>query len=443
MKNKSLFMFYIAFVASLGGLLFGFDTAVLSGAVEKITEIYDLSPKMVGLTMAIALVGTVIGALFSAKPAERFGRLEILKIIAYLYFIGALGCALIIDWYALLFFRFLGGLAVGASSVVGPMYVAEMSPSHLRGRFVAFFQFNVVFGITLAYLSNFAIAEYIIKNPETNWQWMLGVMALPAALFAVLLFTVPESPRWLTKQGLTDRAKDVLSKIRHNVGDELQDIKDSLTHCEQKSIPLFQKKYTKPLLIAFFIATFNQFTGINAFLYYAPTIFKEAHAPEKMTLMLPILIGVVMIVFTMVGMLSVDKIGRKGLLFIGCAGMSISLAVASYGFFANIYYVYTFIALMIFTAFFTMSQGTVIWVIISEVFPTDVRAKGQTFGSMTHWAWNSVLVYALPVAFSYTNGASILFGIFAAMMLACFLYTFTLPNTNNKSLEQIQKELGC
>lgn len=430
------FMFYIAFVASLGGLLFGFDTAVISGAEKAIQQIYGLSDFSHGFTIAIALFGTIVGALVCSRPVEKYGRLKSLKTVAYLYLISALGSALIVNWYSFLFFRFIGGLAVGASSVVGPMYIAEVSPSHWRGRFVAFFQFNIVFGIVIAYLSN-----YCISGIPNDWQWMLGVLAIPALLFGILLNTVPESPRWLVKKHQDEQARQSLIKIGEtDVDKELAEIEASLSSDIGSNEGLFQRKYLKPLLYAFFIATFNQLSGINSILYYAPRIFELSGVFHDSAMMQSIIIGLTNLTFTMIGMVLIDKVGRKNLLYVGSLGMVISLASVSYGFYTNDFSgYYMLICLMGFIAFFAVSLGAVIWVLISEVFPTAVRSKGQVFGSMTHWVWNAILSWMFPV-FLVTGGTYI-FGFFAVAMLFSFFFALKLPETKNKSLEQIQKEL--
>lgn len=430
------FMFYIAFVASLGGLLFGFDTAVISGAEKAIQQIYGLSDFSHGFTIAIALFGTIVGALVCSRPVEKYGRLKSLKTVAYLYLISALGSALIVNWYSFLFFRFIGGLAVGASSVVGPMYIAEVSPSHWRGRFVAFFQFNIVFGIVIAYLSN-----YCISGIPNDWQWMLGVLAIPALLFGILLNTVPESPRWLVKEHRDEQARQSLIKIGEtDVDKEFAEIEASLSSDTGSNESLFQRKYLKPLLYAFFIATFNQLSGINSILYYAPRIFELSGVFHDSAMMQSIIIGLTNLTFTMIGMVLIDKVGRKNLLYVGSLGMVISLASVSYGFYTNDFSgYYMLVCLMGFIAFFAVSLGAVIWVLISEVFPTAVRSKGQVFGSMTHWVWNAILSWMFPV-FLVTGGTYI-FGFFAVAMLFSFFFALKLPETKNKSLEQIQKEL--
>lgn len=437
MKKK---MFYIAFVASLGGLLFGFDTAVISGAEQAIEKVYNLSSFWHGFTMAIALIGTFIGAFFSSKPVEKYGRLASLKTIAVLYMFSALGCALILNWHAFLLFRFMGGLAVGASSVVGPMYIAEISPSNWRGRFVAFFQFNIVFGILLAYISN-----YFIKGIPHDWQWMLGVMAVPAFLFAVLLYTIPESPRWLIMKKHDKEAYKIFESTGEpDIKGEVESIRASFASMASNE-PLFQKKYFKPILIAFLIATFNQLSGINTINYYAPRIFDIAGFGEDKMLN-AILIGLTNLVFTMLGMFLIDKLGRKKLIYIGSVCMFISLVSVTRLFYMNDLEgsgLILLISLMGFIASFAISLGAVIWVLIAEVFPTSVRAKGQVLGSMTHWVWCAILTWIFPIFVKegqYQNAAYI-FGFYAVAVAFSFIFALKLPETKNKSLEEIQKEL--
>lgn len=429
-------MFYIAFVASLGGLLFGFDTAVISGAEKAIQDIYELSDFAHGFTIAIALIGTIIGALVCGRPAEKYGRLRLMIAIAWFYLISAIGSAVIVNWYSFIFFRFLGGLAVGASSVIGPMYIAEISPSHWRGRFVAFFQFNIVLGIVIAYLTNYAI----VGIPH-DWQWMLGIEAVPALCFALLLLTVPESPRWLVKYGITSKARNILMEIGEpDVDRELKAIQESLKTPGGNSERLFQKKYFKPLLVTFLIASFNQLTGINAILYYAPRIFELSGLFRENAMVQSIVIGLTNLTFTMLGMVLIDKVGRKKLIGFGSIGMFLSLALVARGFYFEIYEgYYMMVCLMGYIAFFAISLGATIWVVISEVFPNSVRSSGQVFGSMTHWVWSALLSWFFPVFLSM--GATYIFAFFSIIALASFVFAIKLPETKNKSLEQIQKEL--
>ena len=430
------FMFYVAFVASLGGLLFGFDTAVISGAEKAIQSVYGLSDFAHGFTIATALIGTIIGALICGGPAEKYGRRKLLIVIAWLYLISAIGSAAIVNWYSFMFFRFIGGLAVGASSVVGPMYIAEISPSHWRGRFVAFFQFNIVLGIVIAYLTNYAV----VGIPH-DWQWMLGIEAIPALAFALLLMTVPESPRWLVKQNQTHTASLVLEKIGEpNVDKEITEIQDSLGNTGSVSEKLFQKKFFFPLLIAFCISSFNQLTGINAILYYAPRLFEMSGVFREGAMIQSIIIGLTNLTFTMLGMILIDKVGRKKLIGFGSIGMFISLFLVARGFYLqNFEGYYMLICLMGYIAFFAISLGATIWVIISEVFPNSIRAKGQVFGSMTHWVWSALLSWFFPVFLSI--GGTYIFGFFSIIALGSLIFAIKLPETKDKSLEQIQKEL--
>lgn len=433
------FMFYVAFVASLGGLLFGFDTAVISGAEKSVQQVYGLSDFTHGFTIATALIGTIIGAFFSTKPVEKYGRLKSLQVIALVYLISALGSALILNWYSFIFFRFIGGLAVGASSVAGPLYIAEISPSHWRGRFVAFFQFNIVLGIVLAYVSNL-----LINGIENDWRWMLGVMSVPALIFFILLFTVPESPRWLMSYKRDDEARNILQRVgAKDVEAEMQDIRESLASVSNSNESLFQHKYWKPVLIAFLIATFNQLAGINAILYYAPRIFEMSGLFRESSLLQSVIIGLTNLTFTMIGMVLIDKVGRKRLLYVGAIGMTAALGAVSYGFHAGMttgYYL--LICLMSFIAFFAVSLGACIWVVIAEVFPNSVRNKGQVFGSMVHWIWSATLTWTFPMFIGSGNsGGATIFGIFAVMSALSYVFAWKLPETKNKSLEQIQREL--
>lgn len=429
-------MFYIAFVASLGGLLFGFDTAVISGAEKAIQSIYGLSDFAHGFTIAIALIGTIIGALVCGKPAEKHGRLRILIVIAWLYLISAIGSAVIVNWYSFIIFRFLGGLAVGASSVIGPMYIAEISPSHWRGRFVAFFQFNIVLGIVIAYFTNYAV----VGIPH-DWQWMLGIEAIPALIFALLLMTVPESPRWLVKHGIINKARSILMQIGEpNVEKEINAIQESLKCTGGGSEKLFQKKYFKPLLIAFLISSFNQLTGINAILYYAPRIFELSGLFREGAMVQSIIIGLTNLTFTMLGMILIDRVGRKKLIGFGSIGMFLSLALVARGFYLEMFEgYYMLVCLMGYIAFFAISLGATIWVIISEVFPNSVRSGGQVFGSMTHWIWSALLSWFFPVFLSI--GGTYIFGFFSLIALGSLVFAIKLPDTKDKTLEEIQKEL--
>ena len=430
------YMFWVAFVASLGGLLFGFDTAVISGAERQIQEVFGLSDFAHGFTMATALIGTIIGALFCGKPAERYGRKKSLIVIGILYLISAVFSGAIVNWYSFMFFRFLGGLAVGASSVVGPMFIAEISPAAWRGRFVCFFQFNIVLGIVLAYFSN-----YWIAGVPNDWQWMIMAEAIPALLFSVLMFTMPESPRWLVKQGRDADAVAVFEKTGEtDVETELESIHQSLADASVKGGKLFQKRYWKPILIAFLIATINQLSGINAILYYAPRLLEMSGVFREGAMLQSIIIGLTNLTFSMLGMVLIDKLGRKTLIGIGAVGMVICQAMVARGFALEVFTgYYMLICLVGYVAFFALSLGATIWVVIAEVFPNDVRASGQVFGSMTHWVWSALLTWFFPLCLSI--GGQYIFTFFSIIAAMAILFAWWMPETKGKSLEQIQKEL--
>ncbi len=430
------YMFWVAFVASLGGLLFGFDTAVISGAEKQIQAVYALSDFAHGFTMATALIGTIIGALFCGKPAERFGRKKSLIVIGILYLVSAVFSGAIVNWYSFMFFRFIGGLAVGASSVVGPMFIAEISPAKWRGRFVCFFQFNIVLGIVLAYFSN-----YWIAGVPNDWQWMIMAESIPAFLFSVLMFTMPESPRWLVKQGREADAAAVFEKTGENdIQGEMEAIRQSLADSSAKGGKLFQKKYWKPILIAFLIATINQLTGINAILYYAPRLLELSGVFREGAMLQSIIIGLTNLTFTMLGMFIIDKVGRKTLIGIGAVGMVICQAMVARGFALEAFHGYYMLIFLVgYVAFFALSLGATIWVVIAEVFPNDVRAGGQVFGSMTHWVWSALLTWFFPMFLSI--GGQYIFTFFSIMAALALVFAWWMPETKGKSLEQIQKEL--
>jgi sugar porter (SP) family MFS transporter len=430
------FMFWIAFVASLGGLLFGFDTAVISGAEKQIQAIYGLGDFAHGFTMATALIGTIIGALFCGKPAERFGRKRSLIVIGILYLISAVFSGAIVNWYSFMIFRFIGGLAVGASSVVGPMYIAEISPASWRGRFVCFFQFNIVLGIVLAYFSN-----YWIAGVENDWQWMIMAESIPALLFSILMFTIPESPRWLVKTGSEDKAVAVFQQTgESNIDAEMAEIRKSLATEGGKSGRLFQRKYWKPILIAFLIATLNQLSGINAILYYAPRLLEESGVFREGAMLQSIIIGLTNLTFSMLGMALIDKVGRKPLIAIGAVGMVVCQAMVARGFALEAFHgYYMLLFLMGYVGCFAMSLGATIWVVIAEVFPNDVRAGGQVLGSMTHWVWSALLTWFFPMCLSI--GGQYIFAFFSAIAALALIFAWWMPETKGKSLEQQKKEL--
>jgi sugar porter (SP) family MFS transporter len=428
-------------VAALGGLLFGFDTAVISGTTAGLTSAFALTPGRLGLTVAIALIGTVVGSIFAGIPGDRYGRSDSLRIMAILYLISALGCAFAWDWYSLVFFRFIGGLAIGGSSVLGPMYIAEISPAKSRGRLVGFFQFNVVVGILVAYFSNYLIGRQ--QFGATEWRWMLGVSGIPALLFLVMLFTIPRSPRWLAQKSRLPEARSVLAEIGEpDPAAELAEIVRSLdVEHGQGQEPLFQWKYRLPIFLAIAIGMFNQLSGVNAILYYLNDIFARAGFSKLSGNLQAVMIGFTNLLATMAAMSIIDRVGRKTLLLIGSVGCTFCLAGVAAVFLSESHENLLVWLLVGFIAFFSFSQGAVIWVFISEVFPTRVRAKGQSLGSFTHWFMNAIISWTFPVVASHSRGAPFVF--FSAMMaLQFFVVLFTFPETKGITLEDMQRKLG-
>ncbi len=430
-----------AVVAALGGLLFGFDTAVISGTTSALTAAYGLTDKLLGITVSVAIWGTVIGAMLAALPWERFGRRDSMRGLAILYLISALGCAFAWSWPSLLVFRIIGGLGVGGSSVLGPMYIAEIAPAKLRGRLVGMFQFNVVFGILLAYFSNYIIG--LQHFGPTEWRWEFGVAALPAALFFVMLFTIPRSPRWLVKKGRVEEARSVLKLT----GDEdyehdLQEIVQSIaSEHEQKADKLFSRKYAFPIFLAVSIGLFNQLAGINAILYYLNDIFAHAGFSKVSGNLQAVAVGGTNLLFTMIAMSVIDRIGRKTLLLVGSVGTAICLAGVSVIFFTNQHQSYLLWLLIGYIAFFAFSQGAVIWVYIAEVFPNNVRAKGQSLGSFTHWLMNGTISLIFPIMAASSGAYPFVF--FAVMMIVQFFVVLLVyPETKGLTLEEMQKEMA-
>jgi MFS transporter, SP family, arabinose:H+ symporter len=440
-KGVNLYLLRSALVAALGGLLFGFDTAVIAGTTRALTATFRLSPAMLGVTVSMALWGTVFGSLFAAAPADRFGRKSCLGALAVLYIVSALGCAFAWDWYTLLFFRLIGGLAIGGSSVAGPMYIAEISPAEKRGRLVGFFQLNVVAGILLAYLSNFLVAG--AGFGATEWRWKLGVAALPALLFAIALTTIPQSPRWLVAAGRLKEAREALDRIGDPDPDRgLADIAKSV-RAEQhiRNEPLFQKRYRKPIFLAISIGMFNQLSGINAILYYLNDIFEKAGFSSVSSDLQAVAIGFTNLVFTMIAMTGIDRLGRKKLLLTGAVGTCLCLAGVA-AIFATGHRPEMLVWLLVgFIACFGFSQGAVIWVYLSEMFPNLVRAKGQSLGSFTHWFMNALISGIFPVMAARSGAAPFVF--FAVMMALQFVVVLKLyPETAGVTLESMERHLA-
>lgn len=426
-------------VAALGGLLFGFDTAVIAGTTHALSEQYQLSAASLGLTVSIALWGTMLGSLFAGIPGDRFGRRATLRVLAIFYMVSALGCAFAWGWYPLVVSRFLGGLGIGGSSVLGPMYIAEVAPAKWRGRLVGVFQFNVVFGILVAYFSNYTIGQFHLGAVE--WRWELGIAAIPAALFLLMLLGIPESPRWLVKKQRAEEARQVLQLTgEENVEQELGEIVASMD-AEHAKEGLFSRKYRKPIFLAVSIAMFNQLSGINAILYYLNFIFERAGFSKVSGDLQAVAIGATNLAFTILAMSIIDKVGRKTLLLIGSMGTAICLGGVAAIFFTGTHENLLVWMLVGFIASFGFSQGAVIWVFLGEVFPNQVRANGQSLGSFTHWFMNGLISWVFPLM-AATSGAYPFVFFSAMMVLQFFVVLFLYPETKGISLEEMEKKLG-
>jgi len=455
-----------AIVASLGGLLFGFDTAVISGAEQTLQELYSGTYESLaaslsslgflgkpgfwhGCTTASALIGTILGAWLSSKPSDAFGRRKTLSLLAVLYFVSAVGSAFAWDWWSFVIARFIGGLAVGGSSVVGPIYIAEISPAKSRGRLVALLQFNIVFGILLAFLSNYIIGA--MNLGDIDWRWMFGVEAFPAAAFFVLLMGNPLSPRWLMSRGRPDEARGIMERLgAANVPQEMQEIQESIELAHHSiGEPFFRKMYLKPILLAFLIAAFNQLSGINALLYYSTRIFELAGASADFARLQSVIVGATNLVFTMLAIAIIDHFGRKKLMLVGSIGYIISLGTVAWAFQTSQGGTIVLASFLLFIASHAFGQGAVIWVFISEIFPTQVRAKGQALGSFTHWfmaaaiSWTFPMLVGKPDAPGASQAGARVFAFYAVMMVLQFIWViFMMPETKGVPLEQIQKKLG-
>ncbi|HLX45855.1 MAG TPA: sugar porter family MFS transporter [Bryobacteraceae bacterium] len=430
-----------ALVASLGGLLFGFDTAVISGTTRALTTVYSLSAAMLGFTVASALWGTVVGSLFSGKPTDRYGRRACLRALAGLYLFSALGCAFAWNWPSLLFFRFICGLAIGGSSVIGPMYIAEIAPADKRGRLVGMFQFNIVVGVLIAYLSNYLVSLASL-GPE-EWRWKLGVAAIPAAAFFIALRNIPQSPRWLVREGHIEEARDVLKEIGEpDVEAALREIGQTVKAHGAPAEKLFTRRYMKPILLAVSIGIFNQFTGINAILYYLNDIFEFAGFSKISADQQAVTIGFANLLSTALAMSVIDRLGRRKLLLTGAAGTGFCLAGVAVIFATKQHQDLLLWLLVGFIVFFAFSQGAVIWVYLSEVFPNMVRAQGQSLGSFTHWIMNAMISAIYPVVAASSGAAP--FAFFAVMMVVqFFVVLFLYPETSGVTLERMELRLGA
>jgi sugar porter (SP) family MFS transporter len=436
MNKRRIFTWSI--IIALGGFLFGLDTAVISGAEQEIQKIWNLNVFEHGLTVSIALIGTVVGAMAGGIPTDLLGRKKTLFWIAVLFLVSAIGSALAIDWYTFLFFRFLGGLGVGCSSVTAPMYIGELAPASHRGRLVATFQFNVVLGILIAFLSN-----YLLQDTGDNaWRWMLGVQAFPSIVFLIAILYIPESPRWLVvKMGRSEEALEILSKVDPvSAKQELRSIE--LSHRSNNggtvSSSLFSSKYRLPVFLAVAFAVFNQVSGINAIIYYAPRIFEMTGLGTGSALLSSVGLGLVNFIFTLLAMNFIDRYGRKKLMLIGSFGLIVTLGLVANAFYSQNFSGFAVpVYLFLYIAFFAFSQGAVIWVFISEIFPNEVRAKGQALGSFTHWLMATIIAFTFPY-FTERLGGGNSFMLFTVMMVLQLVFVWkVMPETKGKSLEDV------
>ncbi len=430
-----------ALVAALAGFLFGFDTAVISGAEQAVQQVWQMSDAMHGFAISAALWGTVVGALLGGWPSDRYGRKPTLIAIGVLYAVSAVGSALAWDPISFMLFRVIGGLGVGASSVTAPAYIAEIAPREQRGRLVALFQTMIVTGILVAFVSNYLLAGVV----ENDWRWMLGVVAVPSIIYLLATLTIPESPRWLLVQhGAEERARAILTQINPATVDETVAAIRAEAARDARSISwgrFFDGHLKRPIMLAFLIAFFNQLSGINAIIYYAPRIFEISGAGNAVALLATMGVGVVNLVFTLVGMALIDKAGRKKLMYVGSVGYIVSLGMTAFGYASGqLEIVLPFI--LAFIAAHAVGQGAVIWVYISEIFPSNARAKGQTLGAGTHWVFAAALTLVMPAVLSSVSPVAI-FLFFAGMMVLQLVWVaLSMIETRGRSLEDIAAQLS-
>jgi MFS transporter, SP family, arabinose:H+ symporter len=433
--NSNLILW--SFTISLGGFLFGLDTAVISGAEQTIQKLWSLSDGMHGFAISIALYGTVIGAAFGGIIADTLGRKKSSIWVGLLFFVSALGSALAPEVYSFMVMRFIGGLCIGASSVVSPLYIAEIAPPKKRGLLVALFQFNIVFGILIAYVSNY----FFQGTSENDWRWMLGVVGIPSLLFTLLCTLVSESPRWLImKRNDLDAARKTLNAIDASATEEtLAAILKSKSQTTVQSQTFFSRQYQWPILLAFLFAFFNQVSGINAIIYFAPRIFELSGLAQSTALLSTAGVGLVNLIFTMVGLSLIDRVGRKTLMYIGSVGYIISLSLIAMAFYQDAFAGMTFFVFA-FIASHAIGQGAVIWVFIGEIFPNEVRASGQALGGLTHWVFAALITNVFPFFIAY--GGAPIFLFFAVMMVGQLLFVkFMMPETKGVALEDMQTRL--
>tara|TARA_S200000501_G_scaffold352639_1_gene371654 strand:- start:2430 stop:3746 length:1317 start_codon:yes stop_codon:yes gene_type:complete len=426
-------------ISALAGFLFGFDTVVISGAEKTLQVIWNSSDLFHGfVVVSMALWGTVIGAIFGGIPTDKLGRKKTLVFIGVLYFLSAIGSAFANGPIIFSFFRFIGGIGIGVSTIAVPTYITEISPAKDRGRLVGLYQFNLVFGMLIAFLSNY----YFIAFGEDSWRYMMGIEAFPALLYLIFSFYIPFSPRWLISKGKINEASNILSQI--NTKDQtkiiIQEIESDLNNSKSDE-SIFIKKYRYVLFLAFCVAFFNQFSGINAVLYYAPRIFEETGLDDTAALFNSVIIGIINLIFTYIGISLIDKIGRKKLMLIGSVGYILSLLMMALNIKDNLIGINTSIFIFSFIASHAIGQGTVIWVFISEIFPNKLRSNGQAFGSSVHWILAAIIPALIPYLFN-SIGSEIVFLGFAIMMVFQLLFViFIMPETKGISIESLFKKI--
>lgn len=440
--NPKYVLYYSALVAAISGFLFGFDTVVISGAEQTIQKIWQLDSVMHGLTISMALWGTILGALAGGLPTEHWGRKKALILVGFMYLISAIGSAVATDVYAFIVFRFIGGVGIGISTIAAPLYITEISPPAIRGKLTGMFQFNIVLGILIAFISN-ALLSHL--GPD-SWRYMLGVQAIPSILYILLCMRLPESPRWLiVRKNNTDKAIEIFSNLNPAADNtEITALTDSIAasvKSEADKKPFFTKSLLRPILLAFFIAVFNQLSGINAILYFAPRIFEMTGLGQQAALLQSVGIGLVNLVFTLIGLWLIDKAGRKTLLYWGCFGYILSLGLCSWAFASGHVGIVTY-CIFAFIAAHAIGQGAVIWVFISEIFPNQHRDAGQTLGSFTHWLYAALLTLIFPKLVTVLS-PEFIFGMFCTLMCVQLIWIkFWVPETKGISLENMQNRLG-
>jgi sugar porter (SP) family MFS transporter len=442
MPTSRLYLATNSFSAALGGLLFGFDTAVISGTIPFITKYFSLSDAMLGWAVSSALIGCVVGSLSVGKPGDLFGRRLMLKVMALLFLLSAVGTGLATSLSVFVLFRFIGGLAIGGASVLSPMYISEISPAHLRGRLVAISQLAIVSGILLAFFSNFLL----IGTGENNWRWMFVAGAAPALLFFILLFFVSQSPRWLVLMGRIDDARKVIARL--NPGRDIQPELDEIIQSAHKNsggirVKLFHKPYTRLVIIGMILGVFSQLTGINVIMYYAPSIFQAAGFSSDSAMLQTVVIGATNLLFTLIGMSLIDKLGRKTLLMAGALGMTIFLGLIALGMSFNFLGGFVLLSCVVgFTASFASTMGVVVWVYLSEMFPNSIRSRGTSISSFAVWVVNCATAFLFPIVMGKLGTAPV-FGFYCLCTLISFFFFWKyLIETKGKSLEELESNIA-